>query len=153
MAKGQWHMGPNGPGKCRAEKGQCPYGEGDHFNSEGEASPIVNEEESYITQMLLSRLSKQKANIIFDITMSSTKIDSKKSGRSQKNSYRNIEAFFVDISVDNTKPLCQTASAVDLWFVNRWGEPWPVALLRGRDFRRLNSAKEIPQRSWKSSSS
>ena len=45
----KWHNGPNGPGRCRAKQGNCPFGgEDSHFNSLQEAEQAykpVNEQE------------------------------------------------------------------------------------------------------------
>lgn len=49
----KYHVGPNGPGPCKAEKGNCPYGgesgEENHYNSMEEAEQAYEQEleESY----------------------------------------------------------------------------------------------------------
>lgn len=62
-----------------------------------EASPLVHEEASRITSLILEKLRKDKKNIIFDITMSSEGSVQKRIDLVKKSGYKKITAIFVDI--------------------------------------------------------
>lgn len=55
----KWHNGPNGPGICRAEKGNCPFGGADsHYSSQEKAQEIFDVKNSEEFGMLPGMKSK-----------------------------------------------------------------------------------------------
>ena len=55
----KWHNGPNGPGICRAEKGNCPFGGADsHYSSQEEAQETFDVKNSEEFGMLPGMKSK-----------------------------------------------------------------------------------------------
>lgn len=92
-------LNPDDIKEAMAERGMIPDIRG---LTPMEASPIIHEEASYITNILQARLSKLGVNIIFDTTLSTTDSAERKIGRLEKHGYtrHETEGFLVDITPD-----------------------------------------------------
>lgn len=93
-------LNPDDIKEIMAEKGLIPKVEG---LTPMEASPLVHEEASHITAILLERLRQKKKNIIFDITMASHGSVKKRIDLLNEKGYSKIDAIFVDIKPETSK--------------------------------------------------
>lgn len=93
-------LNPDDIKEIMAEKGLIPKVEG---LTPMEASPLVHEEASHITAILLERLRQKKKNIIFDITMASHESVKKRIDLLNEKGYSKVEAIFVDIKPETSK--------------------------------------------------
>lgn len=89
-------LNPDDVKEIMAEKGMIPQIPG---LSAMESSPLVHEEASHIAALMGRHLTKQRKNIIYDITMTSYKSTLKKI-EGLKDSGYDVEAVFVDIPAE-----------------------------------------------------
>lgn len=92
-------LNPDDIKEIMAEKGLIPKVEG---LTPMEASPLVHEEASHITSVLLEKLRMKRKNIIFDITMASQGSVQNRINLITESGYTNIEAIFVDITPETS---------------------------------------------------
>lgn len=83
-----------------AEKGMVPYIRG---LTQMECSELVHEEASKLSKDILNECSRQKANVILDITMSSVRSVQKRCSLLKERNYSSIQAVFVDISPETSR--------------------------------------------------
>jgi len=105
----KWHNGPNGPGRCRAKQGNCPFGgEDSHFNSLQEAEQAyksVNEQEFGILPEIKkadNRETKVQAYNSHGISLASSSFV-KMSGRGFKHDGEYIENILKQANMDSQK--------------------------------------------------
>lgn len=92
-------LNPDDIKEIMAAKGLIPKVEG---LTPMEASPLVHEEASHITSVLLEKLRHRKKNIIFDITMASQKSVQNRINLISESGYSEVKAVFVDITPDTS---------------------------------------------------
>ena len=82
-----------------AKRGMVPHVEG---LTPMEASPLVHEEASHITNMAAKQAYAQKKNVIWDITMSSPKSAAKRVDDMHNAGYGHVRGVFVDIPAETS---------------------------------------------------
>lgn len=82
-----------------AEKGMIPRVKG---LTPMDANPLVHEEASYLSKIILKKLQNRKKNVVLDITMSNYASVEKKVVEFKESGYEEIEAVFVDIQPDTS---------------------------------------------------
>jgi predicted ABC-type ATPase len=92
-------VNPDDIKELMAKKGMIPKVPG---LSPMEAAPLVHEESGYIAQQLAHRAQMEKRNMIWDITMSSTKSVDKRLRDLRSAGYDDIGGVFVDIPVETS---------------------------------------------------
>lgn len=87
-------INPDDIKEVMAEKGMIPSVKG---LTPMEASPLVHEEASHITKILMDKFSREKRNVILDVTMSSLPSVEHKTEMFKSRGYSSVKAIFVDI--------------------------------------------------------
>jgi hypothetical protein len=137
-------INPDDIKEIMAEKGLIPKVEG---LTPMEASPLIHEEASHITGVILEKLRAEGTNIIFDITMSSHGSIKKRIDMLRESKYEKIEAIFVDIKPETSSERgnFRYNQGLDQYLTNgvgHGGRPLPARLTEGQkpqDPERFNS--------------
>lgn len=93
-------VNPDDIKEIMAERGMIPKVKG---LTPMEASPLVHEESSHISSVLLRKVTNERMNIIVDITMSNVGSVESRVDTLRKNNYSDIDVVFVDIKLETSK--------------------------------------------------